>query len=121
LFRPLSKHIHLSACVCSRRRRKRRREGKEKGRKKEVKERVENGDEAGIAFQDVEMGNVSHKGRDGGLTKFQNRKLKYDFHTFFGKFGEQEGCCNTYVIHSPTQRERERERERERQREREAR
>ncbi len=33
------------------------------------------------------MGNVSHKGKDGGggLTKFQKRKLKYDFHTFFGK------------------------------------
>ena len=35
----------------------------------------------------LEMGNVSHKGKRGGLTKFQKRKLKYDFHTFFGKSG----------------------------------
>ena len=38
-----------------------------------------------LLLQQSEMGNVSHKGRRGGLTKFQKRKLKYDFHTFFGK------------------------------------
>ena len=38
------------------------------------------------------MGNVSHKGRRGGLTKFQKRKLKYDFHTFFGKKEGRKGA-----------------------------
>jgi len=30
------------------------------------------------------MGNVQQKGREDGLTKFQTRKLKYEFCTFFG-------------------------------------
>ena len=31
------------------------------------------------------MGNVQHKGRADGLTKFQRKKLKYEFNTFFGE------------------------------------
>ena len=31
------------------------------------------------------MGNVQHKGKADGLTKFQREKLKHEFYTFFGK------------------------------------
>ena len=31
------------------------------------------------------MGNVQHKGKSDGLTKFQRKKLKYEFNTFFGE------------------------------------
>ena len=31
------------------------------------------------------MGNVQHKGKKDGLSRFQKRKLKYEFNTFFGR------------------------------------
>ena len=31
------------------------------------------------------MGNVQHKGKPNGLTKFQREKLKHEFYTFFGE------------------------------------
>jgi len=32
------------------------------------------------------MGNVQNKGEEEGLSRFQRRKLKYDYETFFGEF-----------------------------------
>ena len=43
------------------------------------------------------MGNVQQKGREDGLTRFQRRKLKYEFNTFFGEWRDrQEGLG--YVV-----------------------
>ena len=36
------------------------------------------------------MGNVQHKGKEDGLSRFQRRKLKYDFYTFFGNYKSNE-------------------------------
>ena len=48
------------------------------------------------------MGNVQHKGKADGLTKFQREKLKHEFYTFFGKLSLQPAFLSSNTSSPPS-------------------